>query len=149
SKRSPRSSRRGSSRRRRVAVKTVPRIRAAAEDTLRRAQDHLLKLQHEQGWWKGELETNVTMDAEDLLLRQFLGIRGDEETRLAANWIRSKQRDDGTWANFFDGPADLSTTIESYVALRLAGDPPAAAHMRRAPESATDLGGRERAGAFP
>ena len=72
-----------------MAVKTVERARGAAEASLRRARDHLLKLQHEQGWWKGELETNVTMDAEDLLLRQFLGIRGEEETRLAANWIRS------------------------------------------------------------
>ncbi|TMK87336.1 MAG: hypothetical protein E6G44_00340 [Actinobacteria bacterium] len=49
-----------------VAVKTVERARGAAEASLRRARDHLLKLQHEQGWWKGELETNVTMDAEDL-----------------------------------------------------------------------------------
>jgi len=120
----------------------------AAEDTLRRARDHLLKLQHEQGWWKGELETNVTMDAEDLLLRQFLGIRGEEETRLAANWIRSKQRDDGTWANFFGGPADLSTTIESYVALRLADDPRDAAHMRQALECIRDRGGLERARVF-
>jgi squalene-hopene/tetraprenyl-beta-curcumene cyclase len=131
-----------------VAVKTVPRIRAVAEETLRRARDHLLKLQHEQGWWKGELETNVTMDAEDLLLRQFLGIRGDEETRLAANWIRSKQRDDGTWANFFGGPADLSTTIESYVALRLAGDPRDATHMHRALAYVRDHGALERARVF-
>jgi len=36
--------------------------------------DALVTLQHPQGWWKGELETNVTMDAEDLLLREFLGI---------------------------------------------------------------------------
>ena len=27
------------------------------------------------GWWRGELQTNVTMDAEDMLLREFLGIR--------------------------------------------------------------------------
>src|SRR5438046_7807116 len=106
-----------------MAVRAEPAIQVTAEQSLRRAAEHLLKLQHEQGWWKGELETNVTMDAEDLLLRQFLGIRGEEETRLAANWIRSKQRDDGTWTNFFGGPADLSTTIESYVALRLADDP--------------------------
>ena len=131
-----------------MAAKGAPRIRTRAEETLRRARDHLLKLQHEQGWWKGELETNVTMDAEDLLLRQFLGIRGEEETRLAANWIRSKQRDDGTWANFFDGPADLSTTIESYVALRLAGDPTDAAHLRAAREYILDRGGLERARVF-
>src|SRR5260370_29654894 len=77
-----------------------------AADALKSARDHLLGLQAPEGWWKGELETNVTMDAEDLLLREFLGIRTEEETAEAARWIRSQQRPDGTWANFFDGPAD-------------------------------------------
>ena len=95
-----------------------------ARATLARAQDHVLGLQHADGWWQGELETNVTMDAEDLLLREFLGVRDEEQTAAAARWIRSQQRDDGTWANFFGGPGDLSTTVEVYVALRLAGDEP-------------------------
>ena len=64
----------------------------AARETLSRARDHLLSLQHDQGWWQGELETNVTMDAEDLLLREFLGIRTDEETQAAARWIRRYYR---------------------------------------------------------
>ena len=59
-----------------------------------------LSLQSPEGWWKGELETNVTMDAEELLLRAFLGMLGPEVLRPSANWIRSQQRDDGTWANF-------------------------------------------------
>ena len=46
-----------------------------ARTVLDRAVGHLTGLQHERGWWKGELETNVTMDAEDLLLREFLGVR--------------------------------------------------------------------------
>jgi len=103
-----------------------------ARDTLHRARDHVLGLQHAQGWWQGELETNVTMDAEDLLLREFLGLHDDKQIDSAARWIRSQQRADGTWANFFDGPADLSTTVEAYVALRLAGDQPDAPHMRTA-----------------
>src|SRR6266571_1046916 len=131
-----------------MAVRAESVIQGTAEGTLRRATGHLLSLQHERGWWKGELETNVTMDAEDLLLREFMGIRGSEETRLAANWIRSKQRDDGTWANFFGGPAELSTTAEAYVALRLAGDPPGAAHMRRAAEYVLESGGLERTRVF-
>src|ERR1700734_3860669 len=106
-----------------------PPALSGAEAALARARDHLLGLQHEQGWWQGELETNVTMDAEDLMLRQFLGIRTDAETSAAARWIRSQQRADGTWANFYDGPGDLSTTIESYLALRLAGDTPDEPHM--------------------
>jgi squalene-hopene/tetraprenyl-beta-curcumene cyclase len=104
----------------------------AARPALDRARDHLTGLQHEAGWWQGELETNVTMDAEDLMLRQFLGIRTGAETAAAARWIRSRQRADGTWANFHGGPGDLSTTVEAYVALRLAGDAPDAAHMTTA-----------------
>ena len=84
------------------------------------------------GWWKGELQTNVTMDAEDMLLREFLGIRRAEETERSAAWIRSQQREDGTWSNFYGGPGDLSTTIEAYWALRLAGDGAEAPHMRAA-----------------
>jgi squalene-hopene/tetraprenyl-beta-curcumene cyclase len=92
----------------------------------------VLGLQHADGWWQGELETNVTMDAEDLLLREFLGLHDDKQIESAARWIRSQQRNDGTWANFFGGPGDLSTTVEAYVALRLAGDAPDAPHMRTA-----------------
>src|ERR1700749_3736565 len=102
------------------------------EETLQRARDHLLGLQHADGWWQGELDTNVTMDAEDLLLREFLGLHDDETIAAAARWIRYRQRDDGTWANFWDGPADLSTTGEAYVGLGLAGDQPGAPHMQRA-----------------
>ena len=77
------------------------------------------------------------MDAEDLLLREFLGIRTAEQTAAAARWIRSSQREDGTWANFFGGPPELSTTVEAYVALRLAGDPPDAAAHAAAPRSSS------------
>jgi squalene-hopene/tetraprenyl-beta-curcumene cyclase len=108
---------------------------------LERAVGALRAAQHQEGWWKGELETNVTMDAEDLLLRQFLGIRTDEQTAVAARWIRSRQREDGTWATFHDGPQDLSTTIEAYVALRLAGDEIDAPHMQRAAAYIRQAGG--------
>jgi squalene-hopene/tetraprenyl-beta-curcumene cyclase len=110
---------------------------------LDRAVDHLRALQDGAGWWKGELATNVTMDAEDLLLREFLGIRTAADTEAAARWIRSQQRDDGTWATFHGGPGDLSTTVEAWVALRLAGDPAAAPHMTRALHFIRDSGGLE------
>jgi squalene-hopene/tetraprenyl-beta-curcumene cyclase len=113
-----------------------------------RAREQLRSLQHDEGWWRGELETNVTMDAEDLLLREFLGIRGEAETRAAANWIRSQQRADGTWANFHGGDGDVSTTIEAYLALRLAGDAVDAEHMRRAAEFVIARGGIEHARVF-
>src|SRR3982074_680705 len=95
-----------------------------AKVALEQACTHLLSLPHPDGWWKGELQTNVTMDAEDILLREFLGVRRQDESERSAAWIRSQQRADGTWANFHGGPGDLSTTIEAYWALRLVGDDP-------------------------
>ncbi|MFI5004466.1 MAG: prenyltransferase/squalene oxidase repeat-containing protein [Solirubrobacterales bacterium] len=119
-----------------------------ARIALERACEHLLSLQDEAGWWRGELQTNVTMDAEDMLLREFLGIRTAPETERSAAWIRSQQREDGTWSNFHGGPGDLSTTIEAYFALRLAGDPADAAQMRAAAEFVRAAGGLEGARVF-
>jgi squalene-hopene/tetraprenyl-beta-curcumene cyclase len=119
-----------------------------ARRALAAAVAHLRGLQDAAGWWKGELETNVTMEAEDLLLREFLGIRRPEDTDHTARWIRSKQRADGSWANFFEGPADLSTTVEAWVALRLAGDPVDAPHMVAAQKMIRDAGGVERSRVF-
>jgi squalene-hopene/tetraprenyl-beta-curcumene cyclase len=120
----------------------APGTRTPAE-TLDAAVGCLRGLQHPDGWWKGELQTNVTMDAEDLLLREFLGIRTAQETEEAARWIRSQQRSDGTWAAFEGGPPELSTTVEAWVALRLAGDPVDAPHMRAAEKFVRANGGLE------
>jgi squalene-hopene/tetraprenyl-beta-curcumene cyclase len=117
-------------------------------EALQKAVDHLRSLQDGQGWWKGELATNITMDAEDLLLREFLGIRRADETEEAARWIRSQQRTDGTWATFYGGPPELSTTVEGWVALRLAGDPVDAPHMAKAAQYILDNGGVENTRVF-
>ena len=131
-----------------MTVRTRPAVEARAAGALSKATDRLLSLQHPAGWWKGELETNVTIDAEDLLLRAFLGTLTDDVLRPTANWIRSKQRDDGTWANYWGGPGELSTTVEAYAALRLAGDPSDAQHMLRAREWILAHGGMERTRVF-
>jgi squalene-hopene/tetraprenyl-beta-curcumene cyclase len=113
--------------------------RLAAE----RARAHLEGRQDAAGWWQGDLKTNVTMDAEDLLLRQFLGILRADELKQTARWIRSHQRADGTWAAFYGGPAELSTTVEAYTALRLAGDGVDDPHMVKAREFVLAVGGLE------
>ncbi|HEX3780591.1 MAG TPA: squalene--hopene cyclase [Pseudonocardiaceae bacterium] len=129
----------------------VPRgdgLLARAQRTTDLATEYLLSIQDDGGWWKGNLQTNVTMDAEDLMLRQFLGLLTDKITVPAARWIRGEQRADGTWANFHEGPADLSTTIEAYVALRLAGDEVDAPHMVAARDYIVGNGGIEASRVF-
>ncbi|MYG94657.1 MAG: squalene--hopene cyclase [Acidimicrobiia bacterium] len=120
----------------------------AAVESLSKAVDRLLSLQASQGWWKGELETNVCIEAEDLFLREFLGIADAEITRQTANWIRHTQRADGTWPTFYQGPSDLSVTVEAYWALRYAGDPADADHMIKAAAYIRSEGGLERSRVF-
>jgi squalene-hopene/tetraprenyl-beta-curcumene cyclase len=81
----------------------------------------LLELQHPDGWWVGELESNATMIAEHLFWLHFLGLRDRATDRKLANELLARRRDDGTWSNWYQGPADLSTTVESYVALKMVG----------------------------
>ncbi len=81
-------------------------------------------------------------------MREFLGIRTAAETTAAARWIRGEQRPDGTWGNYRGAPGDLSTTIEAYLALRLAGDAPEQPHMDRAARWVREQGGIEDARVF-
>ncbi len=122
--------------------------RGAVTEALSRAREHLFSLQYPDGHWRGLLQTNVSMDAEDLLLREFLGIRDPERTARSAAWIRSQQNSDGSWSNFFAGPGDLSTTIEAYLALKLAGDAPSAEYMQSAASFCREHGGPRNARVF-
>jgi squalene-hopene/tetraprenyl-beta-curcumene cyclase len=122
--------------------------REAVARAAERASAHLLARQSTDGWWKGDLQTNVTMDAEDLLLRQFLGIRDEKTTSAAARWIRSQQREDGAWPTYHGGPGDLSATVEAYVALRLDGQAPDAPWMVAASAWVRQHGGIARTRVF-
>jgi squalene-hopene/tetraprenyl-beta-curcumene cyclase len=123
-------------------------IEKGVAEAMALARAYLTERQEPDGWWKGELETNVTMDAEDVLLRHFLGILDDAVVAAAADRIRSQQRPDGPWATFYGGPGNLSATVEAYVALRLAGDDPDQPHMARASTWARQHGGVESARVF-
>src|SRR3989440_4263248 len=100
---------------------TVVQELTALDNGVERAAERLLSLQHPDGWWKGELESNATMIAQHLFLLHFLGLRDAETDRLLANELLARRRDDGTWSIWFEGPPDLSVTIEAYAALKLAG----------------------------
>ena len=118
-------------------------LRASSPDVLARAVDRLAELQHPLGWWKGELETNVSIDAEDMLLRHFLGISQPQRRAAVANWIASNQNADGTWSAFHGGPPELSVTVEAYVALRLADHSPELPNMQSAARWVREQGGVE------
>ena len=122
---------------------------------VRRASQILLSRQDGQGWWSARSAGDVTLAAEALLVREFLGIRTAEVTNAAAQQIRSLQQADGRWTGSGesgtegDGPAaagDLSASVLAYLALRLAGDSADAYHMAVAAGWIRDAGGVGAAG---
>jgi len=122
-----------------------PRSPAGA---LAAAVGHLRGRQDPAGWWKGELATNVTMDAEDLLMREFLGIRTAAETEEAARWIRSSRAPTAAGRPSTAAPASCPPPSRRGWRCGLAGDPPDAAHLRRAQEFILAGGGLEKTRVF-
>ena len=89
-------------------------------------------IQHEDGYWWAELESNATMAAEHVMLEHVLGIAEPLRMRKLARYILGLQQDDGSWPIYFGGPGDVSITTEAYFALKLAGTPADAPEMARA-----------------
>ncbi len=113
-----------------------------------RCQDYFRRTQRPEGYWWGELESNNTMEAEYLLLSWFLGRVDQERWRKMTNHILRRQRADGSWGQYHQAPGDLSTTVECYFALKLAGVSPDAAPLRQAREFILAQGGLPKARIF-
>jgi squalene-hopene/tetraprenyl-beta-curcumene cyclase len=118
---------------------------AAALDRGRRG---LLARREPDGHWCGELEGDTILESEFVLLLAFLGRRGDGRIPLLANYLRAKQLPGGGWANYPGGPAEVSVSVKAYFALKIAGDPADAPHMRRAAAVIRNSGGAEATNSF-
>jgi squalene-hopene/tetraprenyl-beta-curcumene cyclase len=118
--------------------------RAAASEVTQRARRILLARQDSSGRWTGRSVGDVTLDAEAVLVREFLGVARPDLTRAAAQQIRSMQQPDGNWIGGASG--DLAASVLAYLALRLAGDSPDAYHLAVAAGWIRDAGGLAAAG---
>lgn len=93
------------------------------DNTIQRSCEFFFREQLPAGYWWAELESNVTITAEYIMLFHFLGMVDKKREKKMANYILSKQTKEGWWTIYHGGPGDLSTTIEAYFALKLAGYP--------------------------
>lgn len=99
----------------------VAEAKSPLDKGIERTRDFFLREQLPDGYWWAELESNVTISAEYVMLFHFLGMVDRERERKLANYILAKQTQEGFWSLWHNGPGDLSTTIEAYFALKLAG----------------------------
>ena len=93
------------------------------DETVERGAAFLLSLQAADGYWWAELEANVTMAAEHLLLDHFLGIADANRWAQLTRYLWKQQTADGSWAVYYNGPGDVSVTVEAYFALGYVPDP--------------------------
>ena len=122
---------------------------AALEDRIQAATTALRRLQRPDGHWVFELEADVTIPAEYVLLRHYLGEPVDAalEAKIAV-YIRRTQGAHGGWPLFHDGDFDMSATVKAYFALKMIGDSPDADHMKRAREAVLARGGAAMSNVF-
>jgi len=97
-------------------------FREKVSQARKRATDALLALQTPEGYWWAELESNVSITAEYLMLHCFLGLRRDKFPGLVKE-ILSQQLDNGGWSLWYGDGGELSTSVEAYQALKMAGMP--------------------------
>ena len=117
-------------------------------EAISRTQAYFRRSEHPDGYWWGELESNNTMEAEYVMLGQFLGQRNPEREQHIVRYLLERQRVDGSWAVYYGAPGDLSTSVECYFALKLCGESTEADHMVRARQFILSRGGLPRVRVF-
>lgn len=121
--------------------KMVGDAKSPLDKAIERTRDFFFREQLPDGYWWAELESNVTITSEYIMLFHFLGMVDKVRERKMASYILNKQTAEGFWTVWHGGPGDLSTTIEAYFALKLAGYPAEHPAMGKAREFILANGG--------
>jgi squalene-hopene/tetraprenyl-beta-curcumene cyclase len=128
-------------------------------EVIQRAQQYMLSQQDADGYWWAELEANVTLTAEYIMLHRLL-IHSDERNRFSngldreaqiqqmARYLWRQQCAHGGWELYYGDGGEISTTIEAYFALKLAGHSPDEPSMQRARKFILEHGGLVKARVF-
>ncbi len=118
------------------------------EQAIERGANHLLSIQAEEGFWKGELEADTTLESDYIYYLNVLGKADPERIAKLALYVRRRQLPDGGWSTFPGGPSELNATCKAYFALKLAGDSPDAPRLALARETVHRLGGLEHTNSY-
>ncbi len=87
------------------------------------SQNYLLSLQHPDGYWWAELESNITLTAETVLLYKIWNTDTTRPLHKVETYLRRQQNEQGGWELFYGDGGEISTSVEAYMALRLLGVP--------------------------
>ncbi len=91
------------------------------QNAIRLAQENLLRLQHPEGYWVGELIVDCTLCADYVLFMHWSGKVDPVLQDKCVAHIRRRQLADGGWNIYEGGPSEVNASVKAYFALKLAG----------------------------
>ena len=112
------------------------------------ARKYLFSTQHDEGYWCGELEADTTLEAEYIMMHTLLGTGDPVKIQKACRWMLEHQNEDGGWPIYAGGPSEISATVLTYFALKLAGYKVDHLAVVKARECITALGGPTRCNTY-
>ena len=138
---------------RRESTETSPRdvgFRQAVDyqTAVKRSQDYLLSIQHDEGYWVGELIVDATLVADMVAYYYWDDMVDPVWMKKAEKHIFDRQLPDGGWNIYPGGPAEINATVKCYLALKLMGVPVSDPRMLKARSIARSLGGVPRMNTF-
>jgi len=111
------------------------------ERAISRAQTNLLRLQHREGYWCGELFADSTLCSDYVLYMHWAGAVDAVLQEKCVAHIRRRQLSDGGWNIYEGGPSDVNASVKAYFALKLAGHAAMQPWMHEARACILRLGG--------
>src|SRR5688572_5077773 len=108
---------------------------------IRSAQENLLRQQHSDGHWCGELIVDSTLCSDFILFMHWLSEVDDALQQRCVRHILKRQLADGGWNIYFGGPSEVNASVKAYFALKLAGHSADLPFMQEARANILRLGG--------
>jgi squalene-hopene/tetraprenyl-beta-curcumene cyclase len=127
-----------------VSPEAVPSYGATDHDlaeAIQRAQENLLRQQHPDGHWCGELIVDSTLCSDYVLFMHWLGEVDEQLQQRCIRHILKRQLPDGGWNIYYGGPAEVNASVKAYFALKLAGHSADLPFMQEARANILRLGG--------
>ncbi len=102
---------------------------ARCSESVRKASDAMVRIQHPDGYWWAELTADTTLESDWILLQLWQQAPANglwkpsnaEQVAKAAASIFKRRNADGGYPIYVGGPSDVSASVKAYFALKLAG----------------------------
>ncbi|MBA2622991.1 MAG: squalene--hopene cyclase [Chthoniobacterales bacterium] len=121
---------------------------ADLQEAIARAQQNLLRQQHPDGHWCGELIVDSTLCSDYVLFMHWLGDVDEAMQQRCVRHILKRQLPDGGWNIYYGGPSEVNASVKAYFALKLAGHSADLPFMHEARANILRLGGIPRMNTF-